>query len=102
MDYWLRLCGYIQSAADSGNVMAMGEGLKKAFCSCVSKVAPLKSASGNHALLCQEVLKSKQEVTLPLHFLHQLNNGGSERRKKHLLQNYRWPGNEKQQGRNGN
>ncbi|GFS11625.1 craniofacial development protein 2 [Elysia marginata] len=42
-DYWLRLCGDIQSAADSGNTRAMYEGMKKASGASVVKVASLKS-----------------------------------------------------------
>ena len=45
-DYWLRLCGDIQAAADSGNTRAMYEGMKKAFGPSVNKIAPLKSTSG--------------------------------------------------------
>jgi hypothetical protein len=45
-DYWVRLCGGIHSAADSGNTRAMYEGMKKAFGPSVTKVAPLKSTSG--------------------------------------------------------
>jgi hypothetical protein len=45
-DYWLKLCGDVQSAADSGNTRAMYEGMKKAFGPSVTKVASLKSTSG--------------------------------------------------------
>lgn len=41
-DYWLRFCGDIQTATDSGNTRAMCEGMKKDFGSSVIKTAPLK------------------------------------------------------------
>ncbi|RDD64003.1 hypothetical protein DU478_22495, partial [Thalassococcus profundi] len=46
-DYWLKLCSDIQTSADCGNTRAMYEGMKKAFGPSVTKIAPLKSTSGN-------------------------------------------------------
>ena len=51
-DYWLKLCGDIQSAAEKGNTRAMYEGMKKAFGPSVIRTAPLKSKSG-------EILKDR-------------------------------------------
>jgi len=45
-DYWLKLCSNIQTSADCRNTRAMYEGMKKAFGSSVTKIAPLKSTSG--------------------------------------------------------
>ncbi|RXN35706.1 RNA-directed DNA polymerase from mobile element jockey-like protein [Labeo rohita] len=45
-DYWLKLCSDIQTSADCGNIRAMYEGMKKAFCPSAIKTAPLKSTSG--------------------------------------------------------
>ncbi len=45
--YWLNLCQSIQLAADSSNIRAMYEGMKRAFGPRVTKIAPLKSASGD-------------------------------------------------------
>ena len=44
--YWQDLCQNIQQAADSGNIRAMYEGMKKAFGPSIVKTAPLKSTSG--------------------------------------------------------
>ncbi|GFR85917.1 hypothetical protein ElyMa_002453100 [Elysia marginata] len=44
-DYWLRLCGDIQSAADGGNTRAMFEEMKKTSGPSIIKVAPLKSTT---------------------------------------------------------
>ena len=44
--YWLNLCSSIQSAADMGNAKAMYENIKRATGPLTSKVAPLKSKSG--------------------------------------------------------
>lgn len=44
--YWLNLCQSIQLSSDSGIIGAMYEGMKKALGPSVTKVAPLKSASG--------------------------------------------------------
>ena len=44
--YWQDLCQNIQQAADSENIRAMYEGMKKAFGPSIVKTAPLKSTSG--------------------------------------------------------
>ena len=44
--YWLNLCRNIQSAADTGNVRGMYQGIKMATGPVSSKSAPLKSKSG--------------------------------------------------------
>ena len=44
--YWQDLCQNIQQAADSGNIRAMYEGMKKAFGPSIVKTAPFKSTSG--------------------------------------------------------
>ncbi|XP_076036093.1 uncharacterized protein LOC143022042 [Oratosquilla oratoria] len=45
-DYWLNLCQSIQLFADCGNIRAMYDGMKKAFGPSITKIAPLKTASG--------------------------------------------------------
>ncbi|KAK3786901.1 hypothetical protein RRG08_017498 [Elysia crispata] len=45
-NYWLRLDGDIQSAADSGNTRVIYKGMKKAFHPSITKVATLKFTSG--------------------------------------------------------
>ncbi|KAI8483937.1 hypothetical protein Bbelb_383270 [Branchiostoma belcheri] len=45
-DYWLNLCNSIQLASDCGNIRAMYSGMKRAFGPSVTKITPLKSASG--------------------------------------------------------
>ena len=52
--YWLNLCSSIQSAADMGNAKAMYENIKKAIGPTTSKVAPLKSKTG-------EIIKDEAE-----------------------------------------
>ena len=52
--YWLNLCASIQSAADMGNAKAMYENIKKATGPPTSKVAPLKSKTG-------EIIKDQAE-----------------------------------------
>ncbi|XP_078661585.1 uncharacterized protein LOC144905710 [Branchiostoma floridae x Branchiostoma belcheri] len=44
--FWLDLCQSIQSAAESGNIRGMYEGIKKAVGPTTNKSAPLKSLSG--------------------------------------------------------
>jgi len=46
-NYWLNLCQSIQLSADCGNVRAMYDGMKKALGPNITKIAPLKSASGD-------------------------------------------------------
>ena len=46
-DYWLKLCRDIQASADSGNIRAMYDGMKKAFGPSAIKIAPLKTTSGD-------------------------------------------------------
>ena len=43
---WRDLCQNIQQAADSGNIRAMYERMKKAFGPSIVKTAPLESTSG--------------------------------------------------------
>ena len=45
-EYWLQLSDSIQSAADTGNIRGMYEGIKKAIGPTQSKTAPLKTTSG--------------------------------------------------------
>jgi len=45
-NYWSDLCSNIQQAADTGNIKAMFEGIKKATGPSVSKTAPIKSKTG--------------------------------------------------------
>ena len=45
-DFWIELCRGIQTAADTGNIRGMYEGIKKATGPTQSKTAPLKSLSG--------------------------------------------------------
>lgn len=45
-DYWIQLCSSIQSAADTGNIRLMFDGIKKALGPSPRTIAPLKSASG--------------------------------------------------------
>ncbi|KAK4328599.1 hypothetical protein Pmani_001075 [Petrolisthes manimaculis] len=42
-DYWLTLCGYIQSVSEMGYIRGMNEGIKQATGIPVKKTAPLKS-----------------------------------------------------------
>ncbi|KAK4325144.1 hypothetical protein Pmani_004298 [Petrolisthes manimaculis] len=46
-NYWLNLCQNIQLFADCGNIRRMYDGMKKAFRPSATKIAPLKSASGD-------------------------------------------------------
>ncbi|XP_076030147.1 uncharacterized protein LOC143018559 [Oratosquilla oratoria] len=46
-DYWLILCQNIQVSADCGNIRAMYDGMKKSFGPSITKIAPLKTASGD-------------------------------------------------------
>ncbi|XP_076035995.1 uncharacterized protein LOC143021958 [Oratosquilla oratoria] len=46
-DYWLSLCQSIQLSADCGNIRAMYDNMKKAFGPSITKIAPLKTASGD-------------------------------------------------------
>ncbi|ROT60751.1 hypothetical protein C7M84_021675 [Penaeus vannamei] len=45
-DYWTQLCSQIQTAADTGNVRAMHDGIKQALGPTQKKSAPLKSTAG--------------------------------------------------------
>ena len=45
-DYWLQLCSQIQITADTRNIKAMYDGIKKALGPTQKKTAPLKSATG--------------------------------------------------------
>ncbi|XP_048583704.1 uncharacterized protein LOC125563054 [Nematostella vectensis] len=45
-NYWSNLCARIQSAADTGNVKGMFDGIKRAIGPTQIKLAPLKSSSG--------------------------------------------------------
>ena len=47
-DFCLRLCGDIQSTADSGSTRAMYQGIEEAFGPSITKVASLKSPSGEN------------------------------------------------------
>ena len=46
-DYWLNLCQSIQLSAVCGNIHAMYEGMKKAFGPSTTKIASLRSATGD-------------------------------------------------------
>ncbi|XP_076030439.1 uncharacterized protein LOC143018741 [Oratosquilla oratoria] len=46
-DYWLNLCQNIQVSPDCGNIRDMCDGMKKAFGPSITKIAPLKTASGD-------------------------------------------------------
>ena len=45
-DYWRNLCQSIQFSAHCGNTRAMYNGMKRAFGPSVTKIAPLKAATG--------------------------------------------------------
>ncbi|XP_038066715.1 uncharacterized protein LOC119736778 [Patiria miniata] len=51
-DYWLQLCKDIQTSADTGNIRGVYDGIKRAMGPTQTKVAPLKSSTG-------EVIKDK-------------------------------------------
>jgi exonuclease III len=53
-DYWSKLSQEIQTAADTGNIRGMYEGIKRAFGPTPMKTAPLKSLSG-------ETITSKEQ-----------------------------------------
>ena len=46
-DYWLKLCAKIQTAADTGNIRGMYDGIKQALGPSQKKTAPLKTAEGD-------------------------------------------------------
>jgi len=45
-EFWTKLCEDIQSSADAGNIRGVYDGIKKAIGPTQTKIAPLKSASG--------------------------------------------------------
>ena len=46
-DFWLQLCNHIQVCADTGNLKGMYDGIKQAIGPMQSRIAPLKSATGD-------------------------------------------------------
>ena len=46
-DFWLQLCNHIQVCADSGNLKDMYDGIKQAIGPMQSRIALLKSATGD-------------------------------------------------------
>ena len=46
-DFWLQLCNHIQVCADTGNLKVMYYGIKQAIGPMQSRIAPLKSATGD-------------------------------------------------------
>ena len=46
-DFWLQLYNHIQVCADTGNLMGMYDGIKQVIGPMQSRIAPLKSATGD-------------------------------------------------------
>ena len=46
-DFWLQLCSHIQVCADTGNFNGIYDGIKQAIGPMQSRIAPLKSATGD-------------------------------------------------------
>ena len=46
-EFWLQLCNHIQVCADTGNLKGMYDGIKQAIGPMQSRIAPLKSATGD-------------------------------------------------------
>ena len=46
-DFWLQLCDHIQVCADTGNLKGMYDGIKQVIGPMQSRIAPLKSATGD-------------------------------------------------------
>ena len=46
-DFWLQLCNHIKVCADTGNLKGMYDGIKQAIGPMQSRIASLKSATGD-------------------------------------------------------
>lgn len=61
MTYWLNLCRSIHLCADCGNIHDMFEGLRRTFHPNITKMAPVKSASGCVITDCSKQMEKSAE-----------------------------------------